>query len=241
MTRKVAATLAVIMIALPLTVACGGEERKYEPKPAHSGAKPNLPAVPTLPQKNKKEGDAYTIWGASHDLRSRVHNEEIEGKRISLVGYIVSVNYDKAPECAIHKVGKGDPPDCKAPLPSFSIADTPGEEREMIEVMGWASNFAQIFSLIEEIDKAPDDDLKELEIMDEFFAQTLPVPVPNVGAKVKVTGTYGMTFTKATGGAAVNPKYGIMNAEEIEYLELPKELANLPTMKDRKRSVEDFK
>ena len=48
---------------------------------------------------------------------------------------------------------------------------------------------------------------------------------------VKVTGTYGVTFTKATGGAAADPKYGIMTAEKVEYLEPPAEKAYLPGMK----------
>jgi hypothetical protein len=237
-------TTIILAALLGLTtsslVGCGGEERKYEPKPAHSGKKATLPAVPTLPQKNKKDGDAYTVWGVTHDLRSRVHHDEVDGKRISIVGYIVKANYDEAPECAVHKVGKGDPPDCKSPIPTFAIADAKDEKEDMIEVMGWASNFAQIFSLIEEIDKAPKGEELDLEVMDEFFAQKLPVPLPNVGAKVKVTGTYGITFTKVTGGAAANPKYGIMNAETIEYLEMPAEPANLPTMKPRKKKIADY-
>ena len=61
----------------------------------------------------------------------------------------------------------------------------------------------------------------------------LPNPVPNIGAKVKVTGTYGVTFTKATGGAAANPKYGIMTAERIEFLEAPSAKAYLPGMKEK--------
>lgn len=221
-------------------VGCGGEEKRYEPKPAYSGKKASMPAVPTLPQKNKKDGDAYTVWGVTHDLRSRVHHDSVDGKRISIVGYIVKANYDDAPECAIHKVGKGDEADCKAPVPSFSIADAKDEQKDMIEVMGWASNFAQIYSLIEEIEKAPKGEELDLEVMDEFFAQKLPVPLPNVGAKVKVTGTYGITFTKVTGGAAANPKYGIMNVETIEYLEMPAEAVNLKTMKPLKKTIADY-
>jgi hypothetical protein len=48
-----------------------------------------------------------------------------------------------------------------------------------------------------------------------------------------VTGTYGVTFTKATSGAAANPKYGIITAEKIEYLEPPAEKAYLPGMKPK--------
>jgi hypothetical protein len=220
----------VLAAGLP---GCGSDDLPYTPKPAYSGRKPTLPAVPTLPQKNKKEGDAYTIWGVTHDLRSRVHAEEVNGKQISLVGYIVKTNLAEAPECAVHKTGKADPADCKAPVPSFSIADDKGETKDMIQVMGWASNFAQIYSLIEGIDKAAKGKEGEVKLTDEFWGMDLPNPVPNIGAKVKVTGTYGITFTKATSGAAADPKYGIMTAEKIEFLEPPPEKAYLPGMKKK--------
>jgi hypothetical protein len=218
--------------ALAATLAgCGPEEEPYKPKPAVSGKKANLPAVPTLPQKVKKVGDAYTVWGVTHDLRSRVHSEEVNGKKISIVGYIVKTNYKDAPPCAIHKTGKGDPADCKSPVPTFSIADEKAETKDMIDVMGWSSNFAQMFSMIEGIDKAPEGKENEVKLQDEFWGMDLPNPLPNIGAKVKVSGTYAITFTKATGGAAANPKYGIMTVEKIEYLEPPPERATLPGMK----------
>lgn len=226
------AAMAVLASALASnSLGCGGDEKQYEPKPAVSGRKANLPAVPTLPQKAKKVGDAYTIWGVTHDLRSRVHHEDVNGKKISIVGYIVKTNFKAAPPCAVHKTGKGDDADCKAPVPSFSIADEKGETKDMIDVMGWASNFAQMFSLIEAIDKAAKGKEGEVKLADEFWGADLPNPLPNIGAKVKVSGTYGVTFTKATGGAAANPKYGIMTAEKIEYLEPPTEKAYLPGMK----------
>jgi hypothetical protein len=215
-------------------VGCGAEEEPYKPKPVVSGKKAALPAVPTLPQKNKKVGDAYTVWGVTHDLRSKVHSEEVNGKPLSIVGYIVKVNYDAAPKCAVHKTGKGDPADCKSPLPTFWIADDKGEQKDMIEVMGWASNFAQIFSMIEGLDKAPKGKENEVKLKDEMWNTDIPNPLPNVGAKVKVKGTYGATFTKATGGAAVNPKYGIMTAETIEYVEPPTGgVPHLPGMKEK--------
>jgi hypothetical protein len=49
--------------------------------------------VPTLPTKGKEaERDATTVWGVTHDLRSRVRTEEVSSKKISLVGYIVKTN-----------------------------------------------------------------------------------------------------------------------------------------------------
>ena len=233
MTVRIARVLPLVCALAAAAAGCGDEELPYVPKPAVSGNKPTLPAVPSLPQKAKMAGDAYTIWGATHDLRSRVHVNDVLGKKISIVGYIVETNYEKAPACAIHKTGKADAADCKPEPPMFSIADEKGEKTDKIAVLGWASNFAQLFSMIEAIDKAPKGKEGEVKLADEFWGGDLPNPVPNVGAKVKVTGTYAVTFTKATGGAAANPKYGIMTAETIQYLEPPPEKAYLAGMKKR--------
>ena len=75
----------VVLAAVTLSAAaagCGPEEEPYKARPAVSGKKATLPGVPTLPQKVKKQGDAYTVWGVTHDLRSRVHNEAVNGKKI---------------------------------------------------------------------------------------------------------------------------------------------------------------
>ena len=87
--------------------------------------------------------------------------------------------------------------------------------------------------MIEAIDKAVKGKESEVKLTDEFWGGEIPNPVPNIGAKVKVTGQYGVTFSKSTGGAAANPKYGIMTAEKIEYLEPPTEKAYLPGMKKK--------
>lgn len=220
-------------VASSMSLGCGSDEQPYVAKPAVSGKKPSLPAVPTLPTKAKKTGDAYNIWGVTKDLHSRVHVDDVKDKKLTLVGYIVKTNYDTAPACAVHKTGKGDSADCKAEIPTFWIADEKGETKDMIAVMGWASNFAQIFTMVEAIDKAAKGKESEVKLKDEFWAVDLPNPLPNVGAKVKVTGQYGVTSTKATGGAASNPKYGIMTAEKIEYVEPPPEKAYLPGMKKK--------
>jgi hypothetical protein len=236
---KVRTAVAAVALVLPmLSLGCGNDAKPYQAKPAYSGKRPTLPAVPTLPNKQKKSGDAYTVWGASHDLRSVVHKDDFRDKQTSLVGYIVKTNYDDAPDCAIHKTGKGDPPDCKSPVPTFWIADDPNEKEEMVQVMGWASNFAQIFTMIEGIDKATKGEEAQVKLADEFWGMDLPNPVPQVGAKVKLTGQYGVTFTKATKGAAANPKYGIMSVEKIEVLEPAKTRAVLRGMKVTKKDDE---
>ncbi|HHH11646.1 MAG TPA: hypothetical protein ENK23_06185 [Sorangium sp.] len=238
-------TLLTLAVSAGLLVGCGPEERVYKPKPVHSGAKPTLPSVPTLPNKAKKEGDAYTVWGAIHDLRSRVHEKDFTGKEVGLVGYVVKTNYADAckdehgpaadeicvPKCAIHKTGKADPADCKAPVPTFWIAANKDEKdlaTKAIPVKGWASNFAQLYTYIEALDKKDD-----AQLQDEFFGMDLPNPLPNVGGKVKVRGNYGFGYTKSTGGAATNPRTGIMTAASIEWSEIPPLRAVLPGMRVR--------
>jgi hypothetical protein len=242
-------TLAVAALAAGALglAGCGPEEEKYVPKAGPSGKPASVPPVPTLPNKKKKEGDAYTVFGLSHDLNSRVHKEEVNGKKLSAVGVIVKTNLvacaddakaieqDCIPKCAIHKGGKEDPVDCKAPVPTFYIADEAGEKTALLPVMGWANNAAMIYDFIEELDKQPSlEKQKEVKVDDKMWGVKLPNPLPAVGMKVKVTGTFSAQFTKATGGTAQNPKYGILTYEEMQVLEDSAELANLPGMKERK-------
>jgi hypothetical protein len=239
-------TLFAVGIAASLTsMGCGPEEKPYQQEPAYSGAKkPSLPQVPTLPNKNKKEGDAYTVWGAIHDLHSVVHENDFRDTDIWLVGWIVKTNYDTlckdenarsegedhcVPKCAVHKAGKADPEGCKPPVPAFWIAESKDEkdiEKNAIQVMGWASNFAQFYTGIEEVDKNEDEAKPE----DVFFGHTMPVPLPAVGGKVKVGGRYGVTYNKSTGGTASNPRTGIMTWEKQEWVDKPPTPATLPGM-----------
>ncbi len=99
------------------SLGCGGDEQPYVPKPAVSGKKPSLAAVPTLPTKAKKVGDAYTIWGVTHDLRSRVHSADVRGKKISLVGYVVKTNYDTSPRAPSTRPARATRPTARCPSP----------------------------------------------------------------------------------------------------------------------------
>lgn len=231
MTRPiVCAALAVAALAAQ---GCQPEEKPYEALPAFSGAKASLPAVPTLPNKQRKlDPSTHTVWGLVHDLHSTVHGDEVRKQKVSVVGYIVKTNLDEAPKCAVHPTGKADPPDCVAPVPSFSIADEKGETKEIIEVLGWASNFANLYSVITKIGTGTGEGVKE---SDPMYGVEIPAPIPAVGAKVKVTGTYGITFTKSTSGVAANPKYGIVTFEKLEYLEPPTERVVLPGMPGYKK------
>jgi len=212
--------------------ACGQPEVKYEPRPAPSGLKASLPAVPSIPQKPIKSGDGYTIWGASYYLRSRVHRKEVYGKKLSLTGYIVKTNLPEAPECAVHKAGKADPENCKAPIPAFWIGDTKdAAESDTIKVMGWASNFAQLYDAIEKYDKVKDDEQPKELHLDTFWGVNVPFPIPSKGAKVTVNGDYSTTFTRSSTGAEADPIMGMMTLDKINYIEPAPEKATLPGMK----------
>ena len=222
-TRSVSPILVAALLAS--VAACGREEVKYKPRQAPKN-QITLPAVPNVPQTPIKRGDVYTVWGASYSLRSRVLHKDIADKPMTLEGYIVDTNLLQAPECSVHKGGKADPETCKPPVPTFWLGDEKtSSKQESIRVMGWASNFAQIFDAIKEIDEKGD---KAKPHQDEFWGKEMPVPIPSKGAKVRVTGPYSTTFTGASTGAEADPIMGIATYTKIEVLEEAPELATLP-------------
>lgn len=225
------ATITTLLVLS--TSACGSDKPKYEPRPSPSGVKANLPPVPNVPQKPIKSGDAYTVWGVSYQLRSRVHHKEVAGKKLKVTGYISKTNMMDAPPCAVHKTGKEDKDDCKAPIPTFWICDgKEDKDADCIRVMGWGSNFAQLYDAIEQYDKDRKKDAKDKEpFMDNFWGIKVPDPLPAKGAKVTVSGDYSTTFTKATTGAVADPIMGLLTYEEMQTLEPGPEEATLPGMK----------
>ena len=224
--------LAFLFAASLATLACSSDEVKYVPHPANSGPKANLPPVANVPKKPIKNGEAYTIWGASYYLRSPVHRKEVAGKKLSITGYIVKTNLADAPVCAVHKGGKADPESCHPPIPAFWIGDTKdAPEGETIKVMGWASNFAQIYDAIAEFDKGKEN----AEHVDTFWQVKIPNPLPAVGAKVTVKGDYGTTFTKSSTGAEADPFMGMLGFDEMTVAEPATELSTLPGVKRKKR------
>ena len=97
--------------------------------------------------------------------------------------------------------------------------------------MGWASNFANIYDAIKEIDKRGED----AELSDGTWGNPIPNPLPAAGAKVKVTGVYSTNFNKSSGGTIADPIMGVLDLQEIEYLEPATELATLPGVKRKPR------
>jgi len=218
-----------LTLALSLLLSgCSKEEPKYEPKPAVSGLSATLPPVPSVPEKPVKDGDAYTVWGASYYLRNRVHQKKVEDQKITITGYIVKTNLGDAPECAVHPAGKADPEGCRSAVPTFWIADSKDADlKDAMKVMGWASNYAQIYDAIKEFDGAKEDAVYS----DKTWGVELPKPLPEKGAKVKVDGQYSTNFTMASAGAEADPIMGILTYGKITYLEESAELATLPGVK----------
>ena len=191
------------------------EEMAYKPTPASTAPKPQLPEVPTIPT-NFKAGDAYTVYGITHHLNSRIHAKDVTGKEITVVGTIVAENISSADACGWHKTGKKDPDDCKTEVPTFVIADDATDAKKpRVKVMGWASNFANVFEAFNAY-KGKKEAPKEL-VNDELNGKPIPFPLPAVGARVKVTGTYDYTFSTSTDVQSdVN---GILTYSKLEVLE----------------------
>lgn len=233
--KHAAASVTLLIAATGLLAfgpGCGPKEPEYKARPAYSGKPVSMPAVPTLPKKPKKVGDAYTVGGLIHDLRSRVHSQKLlEQEQVTVVGYIVKTNLEDAPKCAVHKGGKKDGPECEKnppPVPMFWIADEKGAPtKDAVQVMGWASNFARIYDAIQKY-KTPN--LKE-PVKDDMWSVVIPNPLPAKDAKVKIKGKYATTFTLASQGTESNPLTGIITYKELEYLEPPPVPGTLPGVK----------
>jgi hypothetical protein len=193
-----------------------------------------LPTPPAIPQVSAKVGDAYTVAGVSHHLRSRIHSAEVTKASITILGYIVEENIATAPGCAVHKIGKKDPDDCPpagAPaieIPSFWIADTKGAGKDAprIRVLGWAKNYATVYEAMEKYKRIKEikDPAKDF-FKDDIWSVDVPFPLPAVGAKVKVTGKYGFSFSKASTGMVSDPVNGVMTYEKMEVVEQAPEKA----------------
>jgi hypothetical protein len=231
-TRLASGSVLLAVVLGAASSGCNTNEEPYKPVPAFTGRKANLPPVPTLSSQPKKVGDAYTVFGAIHDLKSRIHSSEITAKPITIAGYIVDANYATAPKCLQHPTGKKDPDNCPPPgatneIPSFWIADAKGDTKgQKIRVLGWSKNWATIFDAMAKY-KNLKDPPKEL-VKDDVWGVDVPFPLPNVDAQVKVTGKYGYTFTKSSTGMVSDPANGVMTYDKIEYTSPPPAPAAFP-------------
>ena len=187
----------------------------YEPQTAWSGRAANIPEPPTLPTTPLRVGDAYTVYGAIRTLHALDGSEKL-AHDITIVGWIVDTNLARAPKCAIHHTGHADPANCTSEVPAFTIADekTAAANAPRIRVMGWASNFPNVYEAYLK-ERAHSHD----KLLDENWARELPSPLPAATAKVKVTGRYGMVFSLASSGIDADPRNGIFTVTHTETLE----------------------
>ncbi len=218
-TLAVPATLAALAIA---SSGCGGDENPYKPQPAWSGKRASLPAPASLPTTPIKTGDgSYSVYGAIHQLRSLMHAKDVTANPITITGYIVDSNVPRAPDCAIHKTGKADPENCNAEIPSFYIADEKGNMKGLkIRVVGWARNFAVVYDAMVAYNKvkAGSQPTEKEVVNDDILNVPVPFPLPSVGAKVRITGSYNTSKTVGSQMAA-DPNGGVLALQKMDTVE----------------------
>jgi hypothetical protein len=212
--------------ALASAFACGGDDNPYKPAPDWSGKHASLPSPPSLPTTPVKSGDAYTVYGAIHQLRSLIHAKDVTSQPITVVGYVVDSNIPRAPDCAVHKTGKKDPDNCTPEVPSFWIADNKGDTKgPKIRVVGWARNFAVIYDAMTAYKKLkPGDGPPDGGVTDDMLNVTLPYPLPAVGQKLRVTGAYNVAKVVVSDMVS-EPTGGVIAYSKVEQLEPAPELA----------------
>jgi hypothetical protein len=199
---------------------CSADPTPYHPAPANE-LQVELPNVPELPDRPQRAGEAYTVWGAGYALRTHVRRGEQKG--LAITGYIVKTNLPDAPRCAVHKGGVADARGCQAPVPAFWLGDTPDAALDdCIKVMGFASSYAEIFEAIQHFDSKASGDYE-----DAASSRILPNPLPAVGAKVTITGTYDRVFAWPN-GAEADPFMGILAYGFQKVLTPAPKLATLP-------------
>ena len=176
---------------------------------------PDLPKIPEIPDVVAREGDALTVAGAIHALRSRFEAEEVTKDEITVVGWVVDTNVPSAPKCALHRAGKAAPPDCAAELPELVLADRADAPKgaPRLRVMGWASSFAQLVEAEVANGKKP-----AKPYADDVWGVPVPWPLPAPGARVKVRGRYGFSFTKSSRRVVTDATSGILTYAGLETL-----------------------
>jgi hypothetical protein len=196
---------------------------------AAPSATPDLPPVPVLAGRlDITVGDAFTVHGAVHQLNARRHDPRLDNT-ITIVGVIVDTNLPRVPKCALHHAGHADPPNCVAEIPSFTIADDTTAASSRIRALGWASNFANVYEAF--LAYRGRTSAPPKPYVDELWAVFVPFPLPAVGAKVRVTGHYSATFSRASSGIVVDRDFGIITVDKVDTLEAATSPAAFPQLK----------
>ena len=224
---------AVLLLGMVASTSCaaGPEATKHQvanmsipSAPESTAAEPPPPRAPA--RRKKIDDGTYTVWGALSAFQSPAERADVDGKQITVEGYIVATNLAEAPRCAVHKTGEADPEGCSAPLPELWLADSPdAPTSEALCVLGWASNYANVFDAIRK-QKA----VQPEEHVDAIWGVTLPNPLPARGAKVRVVATYGATFRMSSSGIVAAPEKGLLTYKSMQTLEPAPEPATLPGM-----------
>ena len=210
---------AALMAAALACVGCEGDDNPYKHQPAWSGRATSLPPPPSPPSTPIKQGDAYTVYGAIHQLRSLIHNKDVTAQPISITGYIVDSNIPRAPDCAVHKTGKKDPDNCNPEVPSFWIADDQGNNKgPRIRVVGWARNFAVVYDAMVAYKKVKAGAPPTEPVTDVLLHVAVPFPLPAVGAKVKITGAYNVAKTVVSDMVS-EPMGGVVVLQKMDVIE----------------------
>jgi len=178
-------------------------------------------------------GDAYTVFGAVHALHSRFGAADLQ-RDVTIEGYIVDTNLDRAPKCALHKTGIADPFGCRSEIPTFTIADESDDRSDMkIRVMGWASDFSNVFEAYVKYKSLAVVVAPSAPYIDTIWKVAVPYPLPAVGAKVRVTGRYASSFTLDSSGIEVDPDpgRGILTLTTCVTMELAPKPASFPQLR----------
>ncbi|MBN1606561.1 MAG: hypothetical protein JW940_07995 [Polyangiaceae bacterium] len=194
--------------------------------PAAPPDPPPLPSARAIPERARRVGDAYTVWGASVSLRSPHHRAEVEAKRIRVTGVIGKTNLEQVPRCAWHRPGPADPEGCKPPIPTFWLCDSvDAPASDCIRVMGWASCWSHVWGAVEHSSGCDCEPYQ-----DEFWGVAIPDPIPQRGAKLTVTGRYGLTFVGATVETVYDAVMGLLTYQELTWIRPPAGNPRLPGM-----------
>lgn len=193
---------------------CGSHQKRvaYTPIPSPT-TDARIPEPPPLSPVPERQGDAFTVRGIKRLLRDPEEGSRL-AEQVTVVGYVVSTNFAKAPKCSLHPAGRPDPAGCVSPLPEFEIADTlDGKLR--LRVMGFASNFPRLVTA-----QQREKQKQQGPLIDDFWAVPVPSPLPAPGARVRVRGVVGQSFARSASGLVIDSR-GILTYDALTYLEPP--------------------
>jgi hypothetical protein len=208
--------IAPVVIVPPPTASSAPCEPRaaeaYRPLPAASVSAAFVPDLTASLTRPERVGEDFTVWGLKKALRLPGGAGRLAGRDVAVVGLVVATNFAEAPACALHAVGHGDPPGCNSPIPAFFLADEAGETHYRLKVMGFAANWATMFSAA-----AHDKAHRPGDFRDPRWDRPVPLPLPAPGARLRVVGRMGTAFELDSSGTEVYPA-GVLTFRESRQL-----------------------